>query len=455
MNPIFNRPVLAGRSEDFPNYLPRTSISTLFLECNKHLLLLMRAHREDQPGKWGIPGGKAKRRETPAQTLLRELLEETQITLNDTDLTYYGKRYARIPDWDYIIHLFKAEMTDFPNVTLNPDEHCQYQWISIYAFTLVDLIRGQAEAFDVVYGNRIWQRVSPYNNLTTLHTHEQAQLILRKGDRYLVFDSTRRLVLNLIGNSGSGKGTQGAMLTHKYGVPNISAGDLFRDDILNQTLLGKIVVSFDGAYYPAYLPDEIPVGMMTKRLLCSDTTSGFIFDGFPRTVEQARAVNNIFLRKEDFHIPLLMDVSEDEIRSRLPQRKICPECNHQVREFDENRYPGFCPQQAPNKMVPLVVRQEDVDEEKLTRRFKMFSDNREMVMQTLSSRDKVTTFHLDNSVPPREVLHQLCEEIDSRLNTLHSQLNPPKTNPFKKSGLLFSAVSIALIAIGLFRRMKA
>ena len=279
--------VLASSPNVFPNFQAKTQISTLFLEHNQHLLLLMRCHKEDQPGTWGIPGGKAEKGETPIQTVLRELQEETQIELYPNQVKYHGHRYARIPNWDYVVHLYHAEVKDRPIVKIDPKEHLQYEWVSIYAFKLMPLLKGQDEAFDMLYGDRIWQqsKISPdlqrIQNITSL--------ILQKGNQSLVFDSKRRFILNLIGTSGSGKGTQGDMLSQLFSISNISAGDLFRDEFRANSKLGWMIQAFDKQYYPAYLPDEIPIGMMTKRLTERDCQQGFILDGFPRTEKQGDA----------------------------------------------------------------------------------------------------------------------------------------------------------------------
>jgi adenylate kinase len=413
------QPILASSAEAFPDFKPKTQISTLFLEHNNHLLLLMRSHKEDQPDTWGVPGGKAEKGETPIQTVLRELKEETQLTLSESEVRYHGHRYARIPGWDYIIHLYHAQLTDRPQITLDAKEHSKYEWVSIYAFKLMPLLKGQDEAFDILYGNRIWQRLDPKTSSKLQRVQNAAFLVLRKGNQTLTFDPKRRLVLNLIGTSGSGKGTQGDMLSRLFGIPNVSAGDLFRDEFRAGSKLGSMIQDFDTKYYPDYLPDEIPIGMMTKQIARPDCQLGFILDGFPRTKTQGDATREVILRKGDLHIPLFMDVPESDIWERLPGRSICPDCGHQVRKFDENPWPGFCPVEgATGKMVKLEQRPEDIDTRKTQRRLKMFADNREGILQSMTERDPVERFELDNKIPPREVLHLLCSHIQTRLDQL-------------------------------------
>lgn len=419
-------PVLSNSPNKFPEFKSKTSISTIFLEHDQHLLLLKRSHKEDQPSTWGVPGGKAEKEETPIQTLIRELNEETQIQLSTDQIHYHGHRYARVPGWDYIIHLYRAELKKRPVVHINSDEHSEYKWVSIYAFKLMPLIKGQDEAFDILYSDYFWQRIDTKTFPHLQLVQDTAVLILKKGKQTLIFNSKKRFILNLIGTSGSGKGTQGEMLSQLFDIPNLSAGDLFRNEFRDKSKLGEIVISFDTQHYPAYLPDEIPMGMMFKRLLTSDCEKGFILDGFPRTEKQGEATREILLRHNDLHIPIFMDVPEKDIWERLPGRSICPDCGHQVRKFDENSWPGFCPIEAmQGKMIKLEQRAEDIDQSKTERRLKMFSDNKEKILYTLSQRDRVKTLQLNNKIPPKEVLHKICCHIQERLDELAIVENIP------------------------------
>lgn len=409
-------PVLFKLAESIPNFTPKTTISTIFLEFEKRVLLLKRSHKEDQPDTWGIPGGKCKKDETPEETLFRELQEETQLDFKEKKVEYHGKRFARIPGWDYIIHLYRLSLDNKPEIKLNPIEHSAFEWVSLYGFKLMPIMKGQDEAFDVVYGDKIWQRVKELST-TQKDTQKVAELILCKGDQKLVFNSERRFVLNLIGTSGSGKGTQGDMFSSLFGIPNISAGDIFRDEFRNKTKLGWMVENYDKTFYPEYLPDEIPIGMMAKRLGEKDCQLGYILDGFPRTEAQGNSTREVFLRFRDVHIPMFMDVPEKDIWERLPGRDICGNCGHQVRKFDVNPFPGFCPIEAINgKMIKLEKRVEDIDKSKIERRLKMFRDNKDGIISSMNKRDAVKTFPLTNKTPPKEVLHQLCEHIQGCLD---------------------------------------
>lgn len=153
-------PILANSPDAFPNFNIRIQIATIFLEYDKHLLLLKRCHKEDQPDKWGIPGGKAKLGESHLQTILRELTEETRIELDSGEIDYLGHRYARIPNWDYVVHIYRAQLKEKPEIQINPKEHQAFLWqpidkfsdLPLDKFSDLPLIEGQFDAFHFIYG---------------------------------------------------------------------------------------------------------------------------------------------------------------------------------------------------------------------------------------------------------------------------------------------------------------
>ena len=126
--------------------------------------------------------------------------------------------------------------------------------------------------------------------------------------------------LILLGPPGSGKGTQSVRLKEKLGISHISSGDLLRDAVKRETDLGKQAKEFMEA--GKLVPDELVLGMMRERLEADDCSSGFLLDGFPRTVAQARALGRML---EEDRIPLdhvvSLDVDDEEILSRIRGRR--------------------------------------------------------------------------------------------------------------------------------------
>lgn len=146
----------------------------------------------------------------------------------------------------------------------------------------------------------------------------------------------------LMGLPGAGKGTQASEIIKKYPIPHISTGDMFRAAIKNNTELGQRAKSFmDNG---ELVPDEVTIGIVRERLLEEDAKRGFLLDGFPRTVEQAEALNKM-LAEADRKIEAVVniDVQEDELMNRLTGRRICETCGttyHLV--FNPPKVEGIC-----------------------------------------------------------------------------------------------------------------
>ncbi len=133
------------------------------------------------------------------------------------------------------------------------------------------------------------------------------------------------MILILLGAPGVGKGTQGALISKEYGIPQISTGDILRSEVKNETELGKKAKAY--MEKGELVPDDVIIEMMEKRIKQDDCKNGFILDGFPRTVAQAEAFDKM-LSKNGLELDkvILIDVPEEEIIERLTGRRICPNC---------------------------------------------------------------------------------------------------------------------------------
>jgi adenylate kinase len=122
--------------------------------------------------------------------------------------------------------------------------------------------------------------------------------------------------LILFGPPGSGKGTQAAKLIEKYGLLHISTGDLFRHEIGNETPLGKKAKSY--IEKGELVPDEVTVGMLRNKVEANPGVEGIIFDGFPRTIPQAKALDNLLSEMDTTVAALIaLDVDDEEIIQRI------------------------------------------------------------------------------------------------------------------------------------------
>jgi adenylate kinase len=131
--------------------------------------------------------------------------------------------------------------------------------------------------------------------------------------------------LVIFGPPGAGKGTQARVLAEVINVPHISTGDIFREAIRNNTQLGKQAQEFINR--GELVPDEVTAGMVNERLSQDDCRNGFVLDGFPRTAPQAEILD-IILRgmRTDLDAVIEIRVRDEEIISRLENRRSCPEC---------------------------------------------------------------------------------------------------------------------------------
>jgi len=128
-----------------------------------------------------------------------------------------------------------------------------------------------------------------------------------------------------MGPPGAGKGTQAERIVNEYNVPHISTGDMFRAAIANQTELGVTAKRYmdEGGL----VPDDVTIGIVRERLSEADCNDGFLLDGFPRTVEQAKALDEIManLSKRIEHV-INIDVELSALKERLTGRRICKDC---------------------------------------------------------------------------------------------------------------------------------
>jgi adenylate kinase len=146
----------------------------------------------------------------------------------------------------------------------------------------------------------------------------------------------------LFGPPGAGKGTQGDLLAAAGGLRKLSTGDLLREAVRAGTPLGQEARKFMDA--GELVPDQVMVGLVKETLLFDQSGKGFILDGFPRTLPQARALDTML---SDIHRPLgavlVLDIEDDAIVKRLSGRRACPQCDAVYNDFsDPPRVSGMC-----------------------------------------------------------------------------------------------------------------
>jgi adenylate kinase len=188
-------------------------------------------------------------------------------------------------------------------------------------------------------------------------------------------------MLNIIlfGPPGAGKGTQSEKIINKYNLTHIATGDLFRKHLGEGTELGKLAQKYmdEGNL----VPDQVVIGMVDEKLKEGANSNGFIFDGFPRTVPQAQALETLLEEKgESINGMIALDVPEDELKKRIKER---------------GKTSG---------------RADDQDEKKIENRIKVYLDETLPVANYFDQKDKFVKINGVGSID--EIFNNICDEVD-------------------------------------------
>lgn len=150
------------------------------------------------------------------------------------------------------------------------------------------------------------------------------------------------LFIVLLGGPGAGKGTQAERLSRALGIPQVSTGDLFRENLKKETELGLLAKGY--MERGELVPDEVTVGMVRERLSRPDAAQGAILDGFPRTIAQAEALEKLLAEMgQRLTVVPYIKVPEEVLLARLAGRWTCRRCGamyHQL--FSPPKTPGVC-----------------------------------------------------------------------------------------------------------------
>lgn len=165
--------------------------------------------------------------------------------------------------------------------------------------------------------------------------------------------------LILLGAPGAGKGTQAEKICEKLSIPAISTGNMLREAMANGTEMGLKAKSFIDA--GKLVPDEVVIGIIDERLKQDDCKNGFILDGFPRTIPQAEALDEMGVRIDKV---IDIEVADEKIASRLSGRRVCLKCGATYHtEFKKPNTEGICDACGDT----LVQRKDDMPETVLDR----------------------------------------------------------------------------------------
>ena len=134
-----------------------------------------------------------------------------------------------------------------------------------------------------------------------------------------------RMYIVILGAPGAGKGTQADTICKEMTLPHVASGDLFRKALAEKTKLGLLAKSY--MEKGKLVPDEITINMILERVSSPDCDAGCLFDGFPRTLEQARALDNALTKQgKSIDKAIYIEVEDEELVNRLSGRWICHSC---------------------------------------------------------------------------------------------------------------------------------
>ncbi|MBR4494322.1 MAG: adenylate kinase [Clostridiales bacterium] len=213
--------------------------------------------------------------------------------------------------------------------------------------------------------------------------------------------------LIILGAPGSGKGTTATVLREKYSLAHISTGDIFRANIKNGTPLGVEAKSYIDK--GALVPDSVTIRMVEDRLSQDDTKNGYILDGFPRTLAQAQALDEILAKNGSSIDAVLSIVVDDEIiKDRVSSRRVCEKCgaSYNVR-FKPTKVEGVC-----DECGGKVVQRADDTAETVAARLETYYKNTKPLIDFYVARGLIVEGNNDKS--SEDCLKQIEEGLKGK-----------------------------------------
>jgi len=197
-------------------------------------------------------------------------------------------------------------------------------------------------------------------------------------------------ILILLGPPGAGKGTVAVELAKETKLPHISTGDLFRENLKNNTPLGEEAKSYMNE--GKLVPDELVIDMLLDRIAKKDCEKGYILDGFPRTIHQAE----VYLTKvpEKAHIKAInLEISDDKIVERISGRLVCKNCGTPFhKEFHKPKQEGIC-----DECGGELYQRKDDTEEVVRERLNVYHKETEPLIEFFEKKNILVSINSDQN----------------------------------------------------------
>jgi len=210
--------------------------------------------------------------------------------------------------------------------------------------------------------------------------------------------------LILLGPPGAGKGTQAEGIKEEFNIPHISTGDIFRENIKNNTELGKKAQKFMNK--GLLVPDDLVVDLVKDRLSKDDCKEGFLLDGFPRTIEQAKALDKE-LEKMNQKLDKVINikVSEDILVERIVGRRICKDCKATYHvKFNPPQKKGVC-----DKCGGELYQRDDDKEETVQKRINVYNEQTQPLIDYYKKKDLILNINGEQEI--NKVLEDIINNL--------------------------------------------
>ncbi len=205
----------------------------------------------------------------------------------------------------------------------------------------------------------------------------------------------------MFGPPGAGKGTQSKLLVEQYRIPQISTGDLFRENLSKQTPLGLKAKGYMDK--GELVPDEVTTSMIKERIARPDCRNGFILDGFPRTLPQAEALEKLMTIDKVINV-----TSEDKtLIRRLSNRWMCKSCGSIFGLDIPPKKKGVC-----NRCGAALYQRDDDKPEAVKNRLKVYYENTHPLIEHYGK--KGLLFTVDGELPIEDVFEKIKQEIEKQ-----------------------------------------